>query len=104
MRDLQTHTMYRRIFNPSKPLLNFFAKSAISQSLTWTHYLNLMRIEKEAERSFYEIKTVKNNWSVRKLQRQLDPELYNRLTLSRHTKKVQELSEIGLIFEYPKLP
>jgi hypothetical protein len=29
------------------------AKSPISQSLTWTHYLHLMRIQHEAERSFY---------------------------------------------------
>jgi hypothetical protein len=35
-----------------------FAKSPISQSLTWTHYLNLMRIENEDERSFYKIETV----------------------------------------------
>ena len=28
------------------------AKSPISQSLSWTHYLHLMRIENEAERSF----------------------------------------------------
>ncbi len=79
-----------------------FAKSPISQSLTWTHYLNLMRIENEDEPSFYEIETVKNNWSVRELQRQLDSELYTRLTLSRDTKKVQELSEKGLIIEQPK--
>jgi hypothetical protein len=37
------------------------AKSPISQSLTWTHYLHLMRIENEAERSFYEVETVQNN-------------------------------------------
>lgn len=37
-----------------------FAKSPISQSLTWTQYLNLMRIENAEERAFYEIETVKN--------------------------------------------
>src|SRR5690554_6290171 len=31
------------------------AKSPISQSLTWTHYLHLMRIEDQSERSFYEV-------------------------------------------------
>jgi hypothetical protein len=35
---------------------NRFAKSPISQSLTWTHFLNLMPIESEEERAFYEIK------------------------------------------------
>lgn len=79
-----------------------FAKSPISQSLTWTHYLNLMRIDNEDERAFYEIETVKNNWSVRELQRQIDSELYTRLTLSRNKNKVRELSEKGLIIEQPK--
>lgn len=79
-----------------------FAKSPISQSLTWTHYLNLMRIDNEEERSFYEIETEKNNWSVRELQRQLDSELYTRLILSRDKSKVRELSEKGLIIEQPK--
>lgn len=79
-----------------------FAKSPISQSLTWTHYLHLMRIDNEEERSFYEIETEKNNWSVRELQRQLDSELYTRLILSRDKSKVRELSEKGLIIEQPK--
>lgn len=79
-----------------------FAKSPISQSLTWTHYLNLMRIENVEERAFYEIETVKNNWTVRELQRQLDSELFTRLVLSRDKTKVRELSEKGLIIEQPK--
>lgn len=37
--------------------------------LSWSHYLKLMRIEDEGERSFYEIESYKNNWSVRELQR-----------------------------------
>ena len=31
------------------------AKSAISQSLSWTHYIRLMRISGPEERSFYKI-------------------------------------------------
>jgi predicted nuclease of restriction endonuclease-like (RecB) superfamily len=79
-----------------------FTKSPISQRLTWTHFLNLMRIDNEDERAFYEIETVKNNWSVRELQRQLESELYTRLTLSRDENKIRELSEKGLIIEQPK--
>ena len=52
------------------------AKSPISQSLSWTHYLHLMRIEDEEERSFYELETASNNWSVRELSRQIDSALY----------------------------
>ncbi len=70
--------------------------------LSWSHYLKLMRIEDENERSFYEIESFKNNWSVRELQRQFDSALYTRLVLSRDKDKVKELSEKGLILEKPK--
>ena len=70
--------------------------------LSWSHYLKLMRIDDEKERRFYEIESIKNNWSVRELQRQYDSALYTRLALSRNKKKVQELSEKGLILEKPK--
>jgi len=71
-------------------------------SQSWSHYLILMRISNNDERKFYEIECSKNNWSVRELQRQLDSELYTRLTLSRDKNKVRELSEKGLIIEEPK--
>ncbi len=59
------------------------AKSPISQSISWTHYLHLMRITDENERSFYEIETVAGNWSVRELSRNIDSALYIRLALSK---------------------
>jgi hypothetical protein len=50
--------------------------------LSWSHYLKLMRIENPAERRFYEIESINNNWSLRKLERQFDSALYERLALS----------------------
>ncbi len=47
-----------------------------SFALSWSHYLVLMRIESDAERSFYEIECQKQNWSVRQLQRQYNSSLY----------------------------
>lgn len=70
--------------------------------LSWSHYLKLMRIEDVNERKFYEIESIKNNWSLTELQRQYDSALYTRLTLSRNTEKILELSEKGLLIENPK--
>lgn len=70
--------------------------------MSWSHYLKLVRIDDEDERKFYEIESVKNNWSVRELNRQYDSALYTRLVLSRNKDKVKELSENGLILEKPK--
>ncbi|GGE24336.1 PDDEXK nuclease domain-containing protein [Psychroflexus planctonicus] len=71
-------------------------------SLSWSHYLKLMRIGDENERKFYEIEAFKNNWSVRELQRQFDSALYARLVLSRDKEKVKELSTKGLVIETPE--
>lgn len=75
------------------------AKSPISQSLSWTHYLNLMRIEDESERSFYELETASSNWSVREMSRQIDSALYQRLVLSSDKEKVKLLSQKGHLLE-----
>lgn len=69
--------------------------------LSWSHYLLLIRIDDLKERSFYEIEALKNNWSLRELQRQYNSALYTRLALSRDKDKVEELSQKGLIVEKP---
>ncbi len=61
-----------------------------------------MRIEDENERSFYEIETEKNNWSVRELKRQYDSALYARLALSRDKEGILKLAKEGQIIEKPK--
>ncbi len=58
--------------------------------LSWSHYLKLMRIDDTEERKFYEIESIKNNWSIRELQRQYNSALYTRLALSRDKKKIKE--------------
>jgi predicted nuclease of restriction endonuclease-like (RecB) superfamily len=71
-------------------------------ALSWSHYLKLIRIDDKNERKFYEIEAIKNNWSIRELERQYNSALYTRLSLSRNKKETQELSEKGLILEKPK--
>ena len=40
--------------------------------LSWSHYLKLMRIDNVEERHFYEIESVKNDWSLSELKRQFN--------------------------------
>ena len=69
--------------------------------LSWSHYLKLVRIDDEAERQFYELEAIENQWSLRELQRQTDSALYQRLALSRDKVKVKELSEKGQVINKP---
>jgi predicted nuclease of restriction endonuclease-like (RecB) superfamily len=71
-------------------------------TLSWSHYLKLMRIDDPDERAFYEIESRENNWSLRELQRQFDSSLYERLALSRDKKKVMDLARRGQVVERPE--
>lgn len=92
---------------PKTQALTAFSDDSIPQSvtrvfnLTWTHYNLLVRIDNVNERNFYEIEAVKNNWSVRELQRQYDTALYSRLISSRNKEEVLALSKVGWIIEKP---
>ncbi len=70
-------------------------------NLSWTHYLQLIKIENEEERNFYEIEAVSNTWSVRELERQYDSSLYERLVLSRDKEGIKELSRKGQVIAKP---
>lgn len=69
--------------------------------LSWTHYIQLLKIKDEDERSFYEIEAAENNWSVRELQRQYNSALFERLTLSKDKESVQKLIKKRQILEKP---
>ena len=84
---------YMRMFYKAYP--NF---DVISHNLSWSHYLELMIIEDEDKRNFYEKECINSNWSVRELRRQLDTSLFERLLLSdgkTNKEKVYELSTKG---------
>ncbi len=71
-------------------------------TLSWSHYLKLMRIENPEERRFYELEATENNWSLRELQRQFDSSLYERLALSKDKEGVKLLAQKGQIVEKPE--
>lgn len=70
-------------------------------TLSWSHYLILMRIDNPDERNFYEIECAKQQWSVRQLNRQVGSSLYERLALSRNKSEVMRLAHEGQTLEKP---
>lgn len=72
-----------------------------SFTLSWSHYLILMRIDNPDERSFYEIECAQQQWSVRQLSRQVGSSLYERLALSRNKDEVMRLAREGQMVEKP---
>ena len=90
-----------------KQMRDFYLTYQIRQTvsdqftLSYSHYLFLMRIDNPDERKFYEIESSQNNWSLRELKRQFDSALYERLSLSKDKEKVKSLAVQGQIIENP---
>ena len=70
-------------------------------TLSWTHYVFLLRVKDPNERSFYEIEATAQNWTVRELRRQFDSGLYERLALSRDKEGIRRLAREGQTVERP---
>ncbi len=68
---------------------------AVPAKLGWTHFIILLSISSDTARSFYEKKTIQENWSTRELERNLGSSLFERLALSRNKKEVLKLSKKG---------
>jgi len=86
----------------SKSLIGQPVVTQFNPSVTWKHYIQLMRIADIKERSFYEIEIANNGWSYKEFERQFNASLYERLALSRKKKKILELAEKGQIIENPQ--
>jgi predicted nuclease of restriction endonuclease-like (RecB) superfamily len=74
----------------------------LHSSLSWTHYRMLLRVENKEARSFYEIESIKNGWSARETERQINSLLYQRLALSRDKKGLMRLAKKGQEVQTPK--
>ena len=90
-----------------KQMRDFYLTYQIRQTvsdqftLSYSHYLFLMRIDNPGERKFYEIEATSSNWSLRELKRQFDSALYERLSLSKDKEKVKLLAQQGQVIENP---
>ena len=85
--------------NSATPSRNF--AETPNFTLSWSHYLILMRVENPDARSFYEIECAQQQWSVRQLSRQVGSSLYERLALSRNKDEVMRLAKEGQTIEKP---
>lgn len=82
----------------SQPVVGKF--SGLFQ-MSWSHYIQLLKIENENERNFYEIEAAQNNWGKRELIRQYNSALYERIALSKDKKAVKQLGKKGQIIQKP---
>ena len=58
------------------------APEVLLSRLSFSHFLELLPLDNALQRAFYEVQTVKNNWSVRELKRAINSALYEHTGLS----------------------
>lgn len=74
----------------------------MSDKLSWSHICELIKLDDDLERSFYERQTVNENWSVIELQRQIDSALFLRLAVSRDKEGILSLAQRGIEVQKPE--
>jgi predicted nuclease of restriction endonuclease-like (RecB) superfamily len=86
------HTPCDQLWNPGH----------LHPNLSWSLYRNLIRVEPENARSFYEIEAVRNNWAARELERQINSLLFERLAKSKDKAGLMRLARKGQEIQRPE--
>jgi predicted nuclease of restriction endonuclease-like (RecB) superfamily len=73
----------------------------LSHQLSWSHIVELLKIEDPLERSFYEQQTIREKWAVRELQRQKKTSLFLRLSVGKDKNAILELATKGPVIAAP---
>ncbi len=71
--------------------------------LSFTHFVDLIKIKDPLKRVFYEIECIRGAWSVRELKRQIGSLYYERSGLSTNKEKLAELAHAGAERAEPRL-
>ena len=66
----------------------FSIRSTLWSELSWSHYKLIIRLKDEKTRNWYTEESVKSNWSVRALERQIGSFYYERLLSSKQKEPV----------------
>ena len=73
-----TNLKYMRTFYNIFPI-----SQTLSDQLSWSHYIELIKIKEKNKRDFYMQECINSRWNVRELQRQIATLLYERILISK---------------------
>ncbi|WP_416398596.1 PDDEXK nuclease domain-containing protein [Allohahella sp. A8] len=75
--------------------------ATLSHFFSWSHIIELLKIDDPLERSFYEQQCQTERWSVRELIRQKESALFLRLAASKDKDGVLQLAKQGQVIQQP---
>lgn len=76
--------------------------ATLSHNLSWSHYVELLKISNETEREFYQNQCIHANWSVRELKRQKDTGLFLRLASAKDKAEILNLAQQDSLINRPE--
>ena len=86
-----------------RQLYSVYQKSAeLPHQLSWSHFVELLKINDPLERSFYEKQSIIEKWSSTELIRQKKSSLFLRLAASKDKDGIIALAKKGQIVEKPE--
>lgn len=83
--------------------LTYKGGSTLWNQLSWSHNRLIMNIDNEAKRNFYLEETIRSNWSVRQLERQINSFYYERLLSTSEEHKEEVKNEINILEKKEKV-
>ena len=71
--------------------------TTLSAQLSWSHLVELLKVDDPIQRSFYAELSAQSRWSVRTLRERMDSLLFERTALARQPRQVirQEPAQLG---------
>jgi hypothetical protein len=75
----------------------------LSHKLSWSHYYELLKVEDDLARNFYENQSIIENWTIRELRRQKQSGLFHRIAISKNKGEILQSKFLQVVFKsfYP---
>lgn len=82
--------------------MGFLICHKLSYKLSWSHFCELIKLDDELERNFYEKQIEKENWNIETLKRQINSSLFLRLAAGKDKQGILDLSRKGVQIQKPE--
>jgi len=86
---------YKELILPTMPSPKGDNLLFLLPNLSWSHYVELIKITRTEARQFYAFEANKNGWNVRELRRQMDSFLFDRLLKAKDKASVLQIAGEG---------
>lgn len=77
-----------RMIQLYKVFKNFEIVATLSQQLSWSHFVELIKLENELKREFYVAMAINEGWSVRVFKDRINSMLFERIAISKKPEEI----------------